>query len=119
MLRGIEVPQSLELAPTDPRTLHNRAQAYRALGRWKLAEADAKKACELDPDGDGGVSQRLAVSRRALTKFFSASRHDLLSLFWYRQFCQARFLQTWDVNTCCWDFSCDFRAGKLCLSGGD
>ena len=56
------VSQSLELVPTDARTLHNRAQAYRALGRWKLAEADAKKAGELDPDGDGGISQRLAVS---------------------------------------------------------
>ena len=54
--------QSLELVPTDARTLHNRAQSYRALGRWKQAEADAKKAGELDPDGDGGMSQRLAVS---------------------------------------------------------
>ena len=57
------VRQSIELVPDDPRTLHNRAQAYRALGRWKLAEADAKRAGELDPEGDGGVSQRLAVSQ--------------------------------------------------------
>eukprot|EP01043_Picozoa_sp_COSAG02_P042980 COSAG02_NODE_3703_length_6360_cov_13.412714_3_plen_90_part_00 len=71
--------QSLELVPADARTLHNRAQAYRALGRWKLAEADAKKAGELDPDGDGGISQRLAVSPRVYWKFFSSgSRHDLL-----------------------------------------
>ena len=62
--------QSLELVPADARTLHNRAQAYRALGRWKLAEADAKKAGELDPDGDGGVSQRLAVSPRVYWNFF-------------------------------------------------
>ena len=26
---------------------------YRALGRWKQAEADAKRAGKLDPEGDG------------------------------------------------------------------
>ena len=62
----LDVLQSLELVPTDARTLHNRAQSYRALGRWKQAEADAKKAGELDPDGDGGMSQRLAVSALVL-----------------------------------------------------
>ena len=46
---------SLALEPGDARTLHNRAQAYRALGRWKQAEADAKAAAEFDPEGDGGT----------------------------------------------------------------
>ena len=89
MIFGIDVPQSLELVPGDARTLHNRAQAYRALGRWKLAEADAKKAGELDPDGDGGVSQRLAVSTCLIGTFKSGS--PILALSAFFQFFQALF----------------------------
>ena len=51
---------ALELDPADARTLHNRAQAYRASGKWKQAEADAKAAVAADGGGSVSDSARLA-----------------------------------------------------------
>ena len=72
---------ALALEPGDARTLHNRAQAYRALGRWKQAEADAKSraseaelrvAKKLKAKAEGAMSVG-ATMRRSV-----ASGHQVL-----------------------------------------